>query len=1069
MIRSISHLKWIIISAVLVLAAAVTTVILIIPRHSAHPAGASAVSAQSVSVSKSMLDAAVDDSAPMPKTNGAFQVNSLRAVFVAAITGKDFPSKAGLSAAAQKAEINGIVDKIVSLGMNMAVVETMADGQAIYQSNKFPWAKSLTGTAGNDPGYDPLAEFISAAHKKGVLVQAYVSPYRVQNISGSVAAAHPDWTVTCDGSLYLNPGIPSVTRMLESEVKSLAQKYDLDGIMLGNAGYPSTSFDDSKTYSLYGAGKPPDEWRRQNVTLLEKTIFRAVRSQKQHMTFGVESDAVWANKKQNADGSDTASSVQGYSDHFADTRLWVKSGWLDYICPKNYSAMGSFEPNANWWAKTVSGTGVTLYFGQAVYKTQTSESGWSSPDQIVRQLQFLGGVSASKGSVFYNYRDLTVNKGGVTDSIAKYFSNQLDATFGKDLVVGGPKDGLVTNESHVTITGTSDSNFPLYLNGKAVDRSSKGLFAQVVSLKPGKNVFALSHKGKTVNIVVNYSVDVLKSVSPTGKIAESGGTQINVVAVAHKDAAVYASLGGIRIQMSPAVLSSGDNSDAAEIPTDFSSYMGTITLPASKSSAQNLGRIEVTASWNGFKKTAAGAAVSVKAFARAPAGSKQIATLKPIATDTNKQYIETYLYNDDKYRPVTYPQQPGAWDYVETNGDGSPKVYSCGNLRYYKLSNGEMIYCGNASVNPQAARPNNTIRSASQSDYDNGRYTRFTFGFTQKITYTAGTNASYANLSANHPGVRDYTVNSFSATQFQITFYNTTGTPSAGKIISPLISSVDCRRVSDTSVQYVFHLKNRGVFYGTYIFYDSKGNLIIDFKNPWNGDFSKLRIAIDAGHGAQDSGALSPTGKSPNEKDINLKFALAVRDKLIRAGVPSSNILMIRTSDNYTDLMSRTVKMINWRPDFTLCIHNNASDGTASGVETYYFQPFSQPLVKGIQSRLVQAYRQSMADGSYRAPRANYNPDRGARFSSAVAYYSCRQIEMPSTLVECGFTDNPYDYQFLTSGTGTDRITNALRDGVLDFMRSEIPYSGGSRASSSSLLSSISAMDSYCAKKEENT
>ena len=95
-------------------------------------------------------------------------------------------------------------------------------------------------------------------------------------------------------------------------------------------------------------------------------------------------------------------------------------------------------------------------------------------------------------------------------------------------------------------------------------------------------------------------------------------------------------------------------------------------------------------------------------------GKKEVAILKVDSFAPFMPDIETYLYNDDMYRPTAYPQQPGAWDYVQTNTDGTPKKYVYGSLQYYKLSNGEMIYTSNANIVSEAPPSNNKISSVTK-------------------------------------------------------------------------------------------------------------------------------------------------------------------------------------------------------------------------------------------------------------------------------------------------------------------------------------------------------------------
>lgn len=39
-------------------------------------------------------------------------------------------------------------------------------GDAFYSSNYAPWPKYITGTLGNDPGYDPLSFALDYTHQK---------------------------------------------------------------------------------------------------------------------------------------------------------------------------------------------------------------------------------------------------------------------------------------------------------------------------------------------------------------------------------------------------------------------------------------------------------------------------------------------------------------------------------------------------------------------------------------------------------------------------------------------------------------------------------------------------------------------------------------------------------------------------------------------------------------------------------------------------------------------------------------------------------------------------------------
>lgn len=78
---------------------------------------------------------------------------------------------------------------------------------------------------------------------------------------------------------------------------------------------------------------------------------------------------MWADKSSLPQGSNTTGGYESYYASYADSRKWVKEGWIDYICPQIYWYIGhksmDYATVARWWADTVKGTGVSLYIGMA--------------------------------------------------------------------------------------------------------------------------------------------------------------------------------------------------------------------------------------------------------------------------------------------------------------------------------------------------------------------------------------------------------------------------------------------------------------------------------------------------------------------------------------------------------------------------------------------------------------------------------------------------------------------------------------------------------------------------------
>ena len=122
------------------------------------------------------------------------QEEEMRGVWIASVYNIDFPKMIG-DAEAQKKELIDILDTTAAAGLNTVFFQVRPQGDALYKSEIFPWSSYLTGTAGQDPGYDPLAFLIQEADKRGIRVHAWINPYRLtmgsaaspQNTNASLA------------------------------------------------------------------------------------------------------------------------------------------------------------------------------------------------------------------------------------------------------------------------------------------------------------------------------------------------------------------------------------------------------------------------------------------------------------------------------------------------------------------------------------------------------------------------------------------------------------------------------------------------------------------------------------------------------------------------------------------------------------------------------------------------------------------------------------------------------------------------------------------------------------------
>lgn len=117
------------------------------------------------------------------------------------------------------------------------------------------------------------------------------------------------------------------------------------------------------------------------VNKMVQAVDEAVHRENPQIQFGISPRGIWANDTEQPEGSATAGSGS-YSSIYADSRAWVQNGWVDYIMPQIYWHIGyeiaDYSVLTDWWSKTVSGTDVKLYIGEAAYKTTDSDlPAWS--------------------------------------------------------------------------------------------------------------------------------------------------------------------------------------------------------------------------------------------------------------------------------------------------------------------------------------------------------------------------------------------------------------------------------------------------------------------------------------------------------------------------------------------------------------------------------------------------------------------------------------------------------------------------------------------------------------------
>ncbi len=357
-----------------------------------------------------------------------------RAVWIATVANIDWPSQKGLSSIIQQDEYRLILDEQKKNGMNAVVVQVRPSADAFYKKSREPWSFWLTGQQGSEPNppYDPLEFMVVETHRHGMEFHAWFNPYRAtfDTVSSRITATHitrskPEWFLTYGGQQLFNPGLPAVRDYITQVILDVVRNYDVDAVHFDDYFYPYAGVNDTlrddSTFDQYGNGfTSKDEWRRHNVNLLIQMVSDSLQATKPWVKFGISPFGVWRNRSEDPEGSDTKGGQSSYTHLYADSRGWLKRGWIDYVAPQIYFSTGHKSVNytklLDWWTK--NSYGKHLYIGQGTYKIgKDRDSTWFDPSQTNHQIRQNRAYSQVQGSIYFSSRSLMNNPLSVRDSL----------------------------------------------------------------------------------------------------------------------------------------------------------------------------------------------------------------------------------------------------------------------------------------------------------------------------------------------------------------------------------------------------------------------------------------------------------------------------------------------------------------------------------------------------------------------------------------------------------------------------------------------------------------------------
>ena len=331
----------------------------------------------------------------------------VRAVWLTTAFGLDWPKSHDKEI--QKEEMIDILDKLKEANFNTIMLQVRARGDLIYPSKIEPWAKSLTGELGEDPGYDPLQFIIKEAHKRGMEIQAWWNVYKVygqgipsRSFPEHVVLKYPDFCKEYRDEWWMDPGIPEVRKYLLNVMMEMVRNYDIDGVHLDYLRYPNPDFDDENTYRKFGNNENKSQWRRDNITKFVESLYDSIKAVKPYVKLGCAPVGIYKN-------TERISGWEAYYDTYQDPVKWIKDKKMDYVSPQIYWKINS-PPHYNLvvdnWKEIINKD--RIYPGIAVFQLNGSNENWR-PEEILAQIDTLRKLNIN-GEVFFRAEDLVNNK-----------------------------------------------------------------------------------------------------------------------------------------------------------------------------------------------------------------------------------------------------------------------------------------------------------------------------------------------------------------------------------------------------------------------------------------------------------------------------------------------------------------------------------------------------------------------------------------------------------------------------------------------------------------------------------
>ncbi len=361
-----------------------------------------------------------------------------RSAWIATVWCLDWPSQ-GAGATKQMQQMDRLLDSLQVNNFNAVNFQVRSMCDAMYQSSIEPWSSYLTGTRGQDPGFDPLQYVVEGCHKRGMECHAWVNPYRWStgtnwNTAYDQELKNDGWLLTYGSTIILDPGQQRTIDRIVAVCKEIITNYDVDGILYDDYFYPSgipttSEAEDYDEWQASGTTLSFGDWRRDNVNRMVKAVYDMIQETRPEVRYGISPAGVAASSHAVADQYGVEPCPTGsdwqYNSIFSDPLAWISSHSLDYISPQVYWPFGhstnDYGKISRWWGQ------VAAHFGRQVYISSSisglkSTSGEVEYKEYADEVEFnrTSSVDGNPGAIFYSCKYLYALN---SNTLAHYLKN----------------------------------------------------------------------------------------------------------------------------------------------------------------------------------------------------------------------------------------------------------------------------------------------------------------------------------------------------------------------------------------------------------------------------------------------------------------------------------------------------------------------------------------------------------------------------------------------------------------------------------------------------------------------